>query len=71
MILKKTLINFALIQTVIFTTSVSIGFQVPIVGGPLATVGLVWMFAFFISLIPTVALSLLFAFYSESSLVRK
>lgn len=63
--IKKAAINFAMIQTVIFASSVSLGLQLPTSNGHLAAIGFVWILAFFLSLLPAVITSFLFAYLSK------
>jgi hypothetical protein len=65
MVLKKTLINFAMIQTVIFATSVNVGLQLPTSNGSLMAIGFVYILTSLFSFIPSVAVSFAFAALSE------
>lgn len=65
MIFKKALINFAMIQTTVFATSISLGLQIPTTDGSLIAIAFVYMFAFFLSLLPSVLVSFAFAALSK------
>lgn len=62
---KKALINYAMIQTVIFATSVSVGAQIPNTEGVLIAIAFVWFFIFAVTLLPSLAVSILFAMLSK------
>lgn len=59
--IKKALINFAMIQTVIFIVSVNLGFQVPVESGHLSAVGFIWLVSFGLSFLPALLTSFAFA----------
>lgn len=63
--IKKALINFAMIQTVIFTTSVGVGLQLPTSNGSLMAIGFVLIVTFCFSFIPAVVISFLFAYLQK------
>lgn len=65
MIFKKSAINFAMIQTVLLATSINVGVQIPTTSGPLMAIGFVWILAFCLTFLPSIAVSVLFAYLSE------
>jgi hypothetical protein len=65
MVLKKTLINFAMIQAVILANSVNIGLQLPTSNGYLIAIGFVYILISMFSFIPSIVVSFAFAALSE------
>jgi hypothetical protein len=63
--IKKALINFAMIQTFILASSISVGIQIPTSSGSLAAIGFVWIVAFLLSLFPAAIVSAAFAYFSK------
>lgn len=61
MLLKKALINFAMIQTFVFASSVSLGVQFTATNGVLVTVAFVYLVAFLLSFLPALLVSFAFA----------
>lgn len=64
--IKRALINFAMIQTAIFATSVHIGVHIPTSNGVVMAVAFVWLVSFIVSLIPVVLVSSLFAYFQRA-----
>jgi hypothetical protein len=65
MTFKKTLINFAMIQTVIAATSINVGIQLPASNGSLMAIGFVWIMTFLCTFMPALVVSFLFAHFSK------
>lgn len=61
----KAMINFAMIQTVIFAASVNVGLQLPISNGILSAIAFTWFIVFAISFLPAVIVSFIFAYFSK------
>lgn len=64
-IFKKALVNFAMIQTVMFASSVSIGTQLPTSNGVVMAVLFTWLLISMFTLLPSLAVSFLFAYLSK------
>lgn len=62
---KKTLLNFLMIQAVIFITSASIAGHIPAIDSVLSSITLVWLCIFVPTLIPSLAVSFWFACFTE------
>ena len=65
MLFKKALINFAMIQTVVMATSLSLALQIPAMNPWHVTFLFLWLVAGGLSLIPSVAVSFAFAAMSK------
>lgn len=65
MIFKKALINYLMIQTVIFATSVTVGAQIPSSSGMLVAIAFTWFVIFALTLLPSLAVSVLFAYLTK------
>lgn len=63
---KRALINFAMIQTVIFASSVNIGAHLPTSDGMLTAIAFVWLVTSMITLLPAIAVSVTFAYFQEA-----
>lgn len=65
MLFKKALINFAMIQTVIAATSISVGVHIPASNGALMAIGFVYVLVGAMSFLPSVIVSFLFAYFQK------
>lgn len=63
--IKRSIVNFSMIQTAIFATSVSVGAHIPSSNGMLMAIGFVWILAFLLTFIPSVFVSIAFAYAQE------
>lgn len=64
--IKLALINFLMIQTVLFATSISVGLHLPTENG-LTAVIFVWLILSALSIIPSILVSFLFAAFAKES----
>lgn len=64
MIFKKSLINLAMIETVIFMTSVNVGINLP-TQDKLAACFVIWVICACLTLIPAMGVSFLFAYLAK------